>query len=83
MRYYLLKLWSDLTGKPVRLPLQEKFRPAQNPLRRTVKYQFHLPGVNNFHLLPFKNRLQGSLNIFKPYWNKSGFIQSNTSKSVR
>jgi hypothetical protein len=59
-------------------------RPIQNrSLQRHVKYQFHLPGVNNFHLLPFKNKLQGSLNIFKPHWNKSGFMQSTTSKSVR
>jgi hypothetical protein len=83
MRYYLLKLWSDLIGKPVYLPLHKKEHRAQNPFKSAVKYQFHLPGVNNFHLLPFKNRFQGSLNIFKPHWNKSGFMQSTTSKSVR
>jgi len=36
-----------------------------------VRYQFHMPGIKNYHLLPFKSKLQGSLNIFKPYWNKT------------
>lgn len=35
-----------------------------------VKYQWHIPGFSNFHLLPFSHRQQGNLNIFKPYWNR-------------
>lgn len=39
--------------------------------RPFVKYQFHIPGVKNFHLLPFRSKMQGSLNIFKPHWNRA------------
>jgi hypothetical protein len=64
MRYYFQKLWSDIIEKLDRLPQQKNNLREQNSLSRAVKYHFHLPGENNFHLLPFKNRLQGSLYIF-------------------
>ena len=39
--------------------------------RPFVKYQFNIPGVRNFHLLPFRSKRQGSLNIFKPHWSRA------------
>ncbi|MDY0076698.1 MAG: hypothetical protein RBR87_05410 [Bacteroidales bacterium] len=38
--------------------------------RPFVRYQFHVPGGKNFHLLPFRSKRQASLNIFKPHWNR-------------
>jgi len=83
MRDYFQILCSEVSGKLNQLSYTKNGDYSHNPIRRIVKYQFHLPGANNFHLLPFKNRFQGPLNIFKPYWNRSGFMQSNTSKSLR
>lgn len=35
-----------------------------------VRYLFNMPGLRNFHLLPYKNRWS-PLNVFKPHWTGS------------
>lgn len=52
--------------------------PMENKTKtgRFVSYQFHIPGVKNFHLLPFRSKKQNALNIFKPHWD------SNLSKMI-
>jgi hypothetical protein len=50
---------------------------VNNGSRPFVKYLFHVPGAKNFHLLPFRSKRQGSLNIFKPHWNR---VQSKTMR---
>ncbi len=71
-QHFISKL-SRRKSSPVRYNSQ-----ANTALSRPfVRYQFHVPGVKNFHLLPFRSKRQASLNIFKPHWNR---IQSKTMR---
>ncbi len=52
---------SDLKSRPEYIR-----RRQQNQLDRIVKYKFNLPGISNFHLLPWRN-LSNSMNVFSPH----------------
>ncbi|PKP52039.1 MAG: hypothetical protein CVT92_10830 [Bacteroidetes bacterium HGW-Bacteroidetes-1] len=47
-----------------------------------VKYKFNLPGITNFHLLPFKSNNK-ILNTFNPHWNKINPFSGNITRQMR